>query len=63
MKERQRKTVPVQRVKILEVINFDPEAAMFEHVMSMMLMINEKVGDFPKFICIFVKIINFVWLL
>lgn len=47
-----RKTVPLQRVMILEVSqylenylwpNFDPEASSFEHVMSMMLMVNEKV--------------------
>lgn len=46
-----RKTVPLQRVMILEVSqylenylwpNFDPEAATFEHIMSMILMINEK---------------------
>lgn len=46
-----RKTVPLQRVMILEVSqylenylwpNFDPETATFEHVMSMILMINEK---------------------
>ncbi|KAL5543658.1 hypothetical protein UlMin_007442, partial [Ulmus minor] len=48
LKERQRRTVPLHRVMILEVSqylesylwpNFDPE---FEHVMWMMLMINEK---------------------
>lgn len=47
-----RKTVPLQRVMILEVSqylenylwpNFDPEAAKFEHIMSMILMVNEKV--------------------
>ncbi|XP_020686665.1 RNA helicase aquarius [Dendrobium catenatum] len=46
-----RKTVPLQRVMILEVSqylenylwpNFDSETATFEHVMSMILMINEK---------------------
>ncbi|KAF5733623.1 intron-binding protein aquarius [Tripterygium wilfordii] len=46
-----RKPVPLQRVMILEVSqylenylwpNFDPETATFEHVMSMILMINEK---------------------
>ncbi|CBI31203.3 unnamed protein product, partial [Vitis vinifera] len=46
-----RKTVPLQRVMILEVSqylenylwpNFDPETASFEHVMSMILMVNEK---------------------
>ncbi|OVA07623.1 Intron-binding protein [Macleaya cordata] len=45
------KTIPLQRVMILEVSqylenylwpNFDPETATFEHVMSMILMINEK---------------------
>ncbi|XP_059651946.1 uncharacterized protein LOC132299398 [Cornus florida] len=45
------KTVPLQRVMILEVShylenylwpNFDPETATFEHVMSMVLMVNEK---------------------
>lgn len=50
-----RKTVPLQRVMILEVSqylenylwpNFDPETASFEHVMSMLLMINEKVHEF-----------------
>ncbi|KAD7116894.1 hypothetical protein R6Q59_006423 [Mikania micrantha] len=48
---RMRRTVPLQRVMILEVSqylenylwpNFDPEASSFEHVMSMILMINEK---------------------
>lgn len=47
-----RKPVPLQRVMILEVSqylenylwpNFDPEASSFEHVMSMILMVNEKV--------------------
>lgn len=46
-----RKTVPLQRVMILEVSqylenylwpNFDAETATFEHVMSMILMVNEK---------------------
>ncbi|KAK4770601.1 hypothetical protein SAY87_031133 [Trapa incisa] len=46
-----RKPVPLQRVMILEVSqylenylwpNFDPEASTFEHVMSMILMVNEK---------------------
>ncbi|XP_072992424.1 uncharacterized protein [Typha latifolia] len=46
-----RRTVPLQRVMILEVSqylenylwpNFDPETATFEHIMSMILMINEK---------------------
>ncbi|KAL0413595.1 UNVERIFIED_CONTAM: RNA helicase aquarius [Sesamum radiatum] len=46
-----RKPVPLQRVMILEVSqylenylwpNFSPEAASFEHVMSMILMVNEK---------------------
>ncbi|KAK6933867.1 Intron-binding protein aquarius, N-terminal [Dillenia turbinata] len=46
-----RKPVPLQRVMILEVSqylenylwpNFDPQTATFEHVMSMILMINEK---------------------
>lgn len=46
-----RKTVPLQRVMVLEVSqylenylwpNFDPETATFEHVMSMILMVNEK---------------------
>ncbi|XP_076946776.1 uncharacterized protein LOC143618445 [Bidens hawaiensis] len=46
-----RRTVPLQRVMILEVSqylenylwpNFDPDTASFEHVMSMILMINEK---------------------
>ncbi|KAM7528012.1 hypothetical protein LguiB_031422 [Lonicera macranthoides] len=46
-----RKTVPLQRVMILEVSqylenylwpNFDPVESTFEHVMSMILMINEK---------------------
>ncbi|CAI9278954.1 unnamed protein product [Lactuca saligna] len=48
---RMRRTVPLQRVMILEVSqylenylwpNFDPETSSFEHVMSMILMINEK---------------------
>ncbi|XP_040992399.1 RNA helicase aquarius [Juglans microcarpa x Juglans regia] len=46
-----RKPVPLQRVMILEVSqylenylwpNFDPETATFEHVMSMIIMVNEK---------------------
>ncbi|KAG6500421.1 hypothetical protein ZIOFF_040266 [Zingiber officinale] len=46
-----RKTVPLQRVMILEVSqylenylwpNFDPDTSTFEHVMSMILMVNEK---------------------
>ncbi|KZV18920.1 intron-binding protein aquarius-like [Dorcoceras hygrometricum] len=46
-----RKPVPLQRVMILEVSqylenylwpNFDPETSSFEHVMSMILMVNEK---------------------
>nr|GEX97020.1 intron-binding protein aquarius [Tanacetum cinerariifolium] len=46
-----RRTVVLQRVMILEVSqylenylwpNFDPEKSSFEHVMSMMLMVNEK---------------------
>ncbi|CAH9119908.1 unnamed protein product [Cuscuta epithymum] len=46
-----RKPVPLQRVMILEVSqylenylwpNFDPESSTFEHVMSMILMVNEK---------------------
>ncbi|KAL3814759.1 hypothetical protein ACJIZ3_016027 [Penstemon smallii] len=46
-----RRPVPLQRVMILEVSqylenylwpNFDPETASFEHVMSMILMVNEK---------------------
>ncbi|KAL5760333.1 hypothetical protein ACOSQ2_019171 [Xanthoceras sorbifolium] len=46
-----RKTVPLHRVMILEVSqylenylwpNFEPETASFEHVMSMILMVNEK---------------------
>lgn len=55
VKEGQRKTVPLQRVMILEVSqylenylfpNFDAETATFEHVMSMILMVNEKVWCF-----------------
>ncbi|KAM1941559.1 hypothetical protein ACFX13_029122 [Malus domestica] len=49
--EGQRRAVPSQRVMILEVSqylenylwpNFDPETATFEHVMSMILIVNEK---------------------
>jgi len=56
-----RKTVPLQRVMILEVSqylenylwpNFDPETATFEHVMSMILMINEKVSDLFQVFCL-----------
>jgi intron-binding protein aquarius len=48
---RGRKTVPLHRVMILEVSqylenylwpNFDPDSASFQHVMSMILMVNEK---------------------
>lgn len=51
----QRKTVPLQRVMILEVSqylenylwpNFEAESASYEHVMSMILMVNEKVRFF-----------------
>lgn len=51
VKQGQRKSVPLQRVMILEVSqylenylwpNFDPQTATFEHVMSMIIMINEK---------------------
>lgn len=51
VKEGQRKPVPLQRVMILEVSqylenylwpNFNPATATFEHVMSMIIMINEK---------------------
>lgn len=50
-----RKPVPLQRVMILEISqylekylwpHFDAQTATFEHVMSMILMINEKVGWF-----------------
>lgn len=50
---RGRKTVPLQRVMILEVSqylenylwpHFDPADASFEHVMSIILMVNEKVS-------------------
>lgn len=53
------KPVPLQRVMILEVsqylenylwVNFDPETASFEHVMSIIIMVNEKVG-FLFFYC------------
>ncbi|PON51181.1 Intron-binding protein aquarius [Trema orientale] len=51
VKEGPRKSVPFERVTILEVSqylenylwpNFDPKTATFEHVMSMIIMINEK---------------------
>ncbi|KAM1229509.1 hypothetical protein ACFX2G_040678 [Malus domestica] len=51
VEEGQRRAVPSQRVMILEVSqylenylwpNFDPETATFEHVMSMILIVNEK---------------------
>jgi intron-binding protein aquarius len=47
------KTVPLQRVMVLEISqylenylwpNFDPETASFAHVMSIVLMVNEKVS-------------------
>lgn len=53
-----RKTVPLHRVMILEVSqylenylwpNFDAESASFEHVMSIILMVNEKVIINDKF--------------
>lgn len=57
-----RKPVPLQRVMILEVSqylenylwpNFDPETATFEHVMSMIIMVNEKVNGFEVlFVCL-----------
>lgn len=46
------KSVPLQRVMVLEISqylenylwpHFDPESATFEHVMSIILMVNEKV--------------------
>lgn len=58
VKEGQRKPVPLQRVMILEVSqylenylwpNFNPATATFEHVMSMIIMINEKVLNFGAF--------------
>lgn len=57
-----RKTVPLQRVMILEVSqylenylwpNFDPVESTFEHVMSMILMINEKVRCFVGIGCFY----------
>jgi intron-binding protein aquarius len=54
---RGRKTVPLQRVMILEVSqylenylwpHFDPADASFEHVMSIILMVNEKVSLCPE---------------
>jgi intron-binding protein aquarius len=54
---RGRKTVPLQRVMILEVSqylenylwpHFDAEHASFEHIMSMILMVNEKVRPLPE---------------
>ncbi|KAM3292475.1 hypothetical protein ACQJBY_032603 [Aegilops geniculata] len=54
MEGRGRKTVPLHRVMILEVSqylenylwpHFDPDDASFEHVMSMILMVNEKDRD------------------
>lgn len=54
-----RKPVPLQRVMILEVSqylenylwpNFDTETATFEHVMSMILMVNEKVMGLQLFL-------------
>lgn len=59
------KPVPLQRVMILEVSqylenylwpNFDPQSATFEHVMSMILMVNEKVLLFHSL----VKVIIFI---
>lgn len=64
-----RKTVPLQRVMILEVSqylenylwpNFDPETASFEHVMSMILMINEKVNAGFCFVLLMIAV-GFVW--
>lgn len=65
-----RKPVPLQRVMILEVSqylenylwpNFDPETATFEHVMSMILMINEKVNlDLVAFDCLLMMKQNFI---
>ncbi|RWR89885.1 intron-binding protein aquarius [Cinnamomum micranthum f. kanehirae] len=60
-----RKPVPLQRVMILEVSqylenylwpNFDPEKATFEHVMSMILMVNEKFREnVAAWICFYDK--------
>ena len=65
-----RKSVPLQRVMILEVTqylenylwpNFDPDAASFEHVISMILIVNEKV----KYNCceVHIQSIKFLFLL
>ena len=65
-----RKPVPLQRVMILEVTqylenylwpNFDPDAASFEHVISMILIVNEKV----KYNCceVHIQSIKFLFLL
>ncbi|XP_012830701.1 PREDICTED: intron-binding protein aquarius-like [Erythranthe guttata] len=60
-----RKPVPLQRVMILEVSqylenylwpNFSPETASFEHVMSMILMVNEKFREnVAAWICFYDK--------
>lgn len=67
------KPVPLQRVMILEVSqylenylwpNFDAETATFEHVMSMILMVNEKVWCFASSLLAFVyEEIALHWLL
>lgn len=66
VKQGQRKSVPLQRVMILEVSqylenylwpNFDPQTATFEHVMSMIIMINEKVGELSSALELFLMFI------
>ncbi|CAM6097670.1 unnamed protein product [Calypogeia fissa] len=55
--EKGNKTVPLQRVMVLEISqylenylwpNFDPDTASFAHVMSIILMVNEKVGHLKE---------------
>lgn len=69
IKEDQRKPVPLQRVMVLEVSqylenylwpNFDPQTATFEHVMSMIIMVNEKVGFWMVHICEFFVVLVFI---
>lgn len=69
MKAGSRKPVPLQRVMILEVSqylenylwpNFDPETASFEHVMSMIIMINEKFREnIAAWVCFHDQKVNF----
>jgi hypothetical protein len=66
------KPVPLQRVMLLEISqylenylwpNFDPETSTFEHLMSIILMVNEKVKISLLFSGLCVCLVNVLWVL